>query len=246
MNFYFLFKGLRNSVLTAAVMGSLICALLLVIAISCTCRLHALRMLEHRLSSRETPLSRLSREFFFREPPPSYAVAVQGSQHHNLYVENLHYGVPVHRGRRRSRRPRHSRSSVVAPQLTALPRNCVLVNPDGTTVPSVEPVHLDSLGESSTSVTSPDSSSVVRPDIKEECIIPVTGDNQSGSKHTSEHKVTNNVQDRNSCPIIRPSSDSESLSLEPINVSVEDISDSVMDNSLDHYYCDSDSEPLVP
>ncbi|KAG8187240.1 hypothetical protein JTE90_020668 [Oedothorax gibbosus] len=104
---------LRNSVLTAALMGSLICALLLVIAISCTCRLHALRMLETRMAtSRETPLSRLSREFFFREPPPSYAVAVQGDNRRNLCVENLHYGVrpdvPVHRSRR-SRRSRHSR-----------------------------------------------------------------------------------------------------------------------------------------
>lgn len=235
---------MRNSVLTAAVMGSLICALLLVIAISCTCRLHALRMLEHRLTSRETPLSRLSREFFFREPPPSYAVAVQGSQHNNLYVENLHYGVPVHRGRRRSRRPRHSRNSIIA-QLPSVPRNCILVNPDGT-VPSPEPVHLDSVGESSTSVTSPDSSSAVRPDIKEECVIPVPGSNQSASKHTSGHKVINIIQDDSSCPIIRPSSDSESLSLEPMNLSVEETSDSVMNNSLDHYYCDSDSEPLVP
>lgn len=113
------FLGLRNSVLTAALMGSLICALLLVIAISCTCRLHALRMLETRLATtRETPLSRLSREFFFREPPPSYAVAVQGDPRRNLCVENLHYNnhheAGVYRPRR-GRRSRHSRNPVVVP-----------------------------------------------------------------------------------------------------------------------------------
>ncbi|XP_071038944.1 low-density lipoprotein receptor-related protein 3 isoform X2 [Parasteatoda tepidariorum] len=102
---------LRNGVLTAALMGSLICALLLVIAISCTCRLHALRMLDSRILSRETPFSRLSREFIFREPPPSYAVAVQNDPRRNLCVENLQSGVQIYHNRRRSRRHRHSRSS---------------------------------------------------------------------------------------------------------------------------------------
>lgn len=94
---------LRNSVLTAAITGSLICALLLVIAISCMCRLHALRSLEHRLAARETPLSRMSREFFFREPPPSYAVAVGPN-----CVENSHYAP---RRPRRSHR-RHHRNAL--------------------------------------------------------------------------------------------------------------------------------------
>lgn len=235
---------LRNSVLTAAVMGSLICALLLVIAISCTCRLHSLRMLEHRLSSRETPLSRLSQEFFFREPPPSYAVAVQGSQHHNLYVENLHYGVPVHRGRRRSRRPRHSRNSMPVPHLSTVPRNCVLVNPDGT-VPSPEPVDINSTGESSSSVSSPDSSSAATPGTKDDCVIPISGKNQSICNDTIGDKETSVIQNDN-CPVHRLTSNSESLSLEPINASLEDTPDTVQNSSSDHYYCDSDSEPLVP
>lgn len=95
---------LKNSVITAAIMGSLICGLLLVIAISCTCKLIALRNVEqqqlsesqiegrggssHSSYSRsfpfafgesDTPLFRLEQEFFYREPPPSYAAAMGGS-----------------------------------------------------------------------------------------------------------------------------------------------------------------------
>lgn len=224
-------------------MGSLICALLLVIAISCTCRLHALRMLEHRLTSRETPLSRLSREFFFREPPPSYAVAVQGSRHNNLYVENLHYGVPVHRGRRRSRRPRHSRSCPTAPQLPSVSRNCVLVNVDGT-VSQPESVEVSSMqiGESSNSVPLADSS-IERPSSKNERVIPLSGESHNVQKDTTHDKDIDHAGVNNA--IISHASDSESLSLEPINVSVEETSDSVQNTLSDHYYCDSDSEPLV-
>ncbi|KAI1297126.1 Low-density lipoprotein receptor-related protein 3 [Halotydeus destructor] len=95
---------LKNSVITAAIMGSLICGLLLVIAISCTCKLIALRQVEqHHLSDSlvdprivqgcarrghlpfslgggggetDSSLFRLEHEFFYREPPPSYAVAM--------------------------------------------------------------------------------------------------------------------------------------------------------------------------
>lgn len=84
-------------------MGSLICGLLLVIAISCTCKLIALRNVELQTAAgdergssdtprvggvtyprafpfpcndSDTPLFRLEHEFFYREPPPSYAAAV--------------------------------------------------------------------------------------------------------------------------------------------------------------------------
>ncbi|XP_042223956.1 uncharacterized protein LOC121867897 isoform X2 [Homarus americanus] len=77
---------LRNSVIVAAAMGGLVCSLLLVIAVGCTCRLYALRMgigrAQHhgqRVGRRSTPLaplSRLEQHLLQREPPPSYSVAV--------------------------------------------------------------------------------------------------------------------------------------------------------------------------
>ncbi|XP_069177941.1 uncharacterized protein [Procambarus clarkii] len=77
---------LRNSVIVAAAMGGLVCSLLLVIAIGCTCRLYALRVgmgraqhNGHRVGRRSTPLaplSRLEQHLLQREPPPSYSVAV--------------------------------------------------------------------------------------------------------------------------------------------------------------------------
>ncbi|KAF3833403.1 hypothetical protein F7725_024607 [Dissostichus mawsoni] len=49
-------------VITAAVIGSLICGLLLVIALGCTCKLYSLRMFERRVEA----------ELLRREAPPSY------------------------------------------------------------------------------------------------------------------------------------------------------------------------------
>jgi len=122
---------LKNSVITAAIMGSLICGLLLVIAISCTCKLIALRQVERHHSSShtspshishnydrsysingftgdsDTPLFRLEHGFFFREPPPSYATAVGGypSDRNNSYIEQIRQIRRQRRLRRNRRRP---------------------------------------------------------------------------------------------------------------------------------------------
>ncbi|KAM9824295.1 low-density lipoprotein receptor-related protein 12 [Neosynchiropus ocellatus] len=57
-------------VVTAAVIGSLVCGLLLVVALGCTCKLYSLRLFERR--SFETQLSRVEAELLRREAPPSY------------------------------------------------------------------------------------------------------------------------------------------------------------------------------
>lgn len=113
-----------------------------------------------------------------------------------------------------------------------------MVDPDGTPIPL--PVDSNSNGETSASLPSPNPSSVVIP--KDDCEIPVSGDTQSILNDTASDKSHSS----NTCPVIRPTSDSESLCLEPINGSFEETSDSVQNVSSDHFYCDSDSEPLVP
>ncbi|XP_023227627.1 low-density lipoprotein receptor-related protein 12-like isoform X2 [Centruroides sculpturatus] len=67
---------LKNSVVSAAVMGSLVCGLLLVVAVGCTCRLYSLRLVERRALDRETQMSRFLPEAVHPEPPPSYASSV--------------------------------------------------------------------------------------------------------------------------------------------------------------------------
>ncbi|XP_034236022.1 low-density lipoprotein receptor-related protein 3-like isoform X2 [Thrips palmi] len=98
---------IRNSVITAAIMGSLLCGLLLVIAVGCTCRLYSLslkglggssssgsssnaQLQSASAASQTTSTSPRScatalpsiptlpgdEEFYFREPPPAYSVAV--------------------------------------------------------------------------------------------------------------------------------------------------------------------------
>ncbi|XP_053203771.1 low-density lipoprotein receptor-related protein 3-like isoform X2 [Panonychus citri] len=118
---------LKNSVITAALMGSLICGLLLVIAISCTCKLIALRQIEQQRQAQDdsscgTSINNIyssshiyqspDSEYFYREPPPSYASAVSGIDE---------YGAPCSssssssRRRPRRLRPRNRRRPPTPP-----------------------------------------------------------------------------------------------------------------------------------
>uniref|UniRef100_A0A8C6T6Z8 Low density lipoprotein receptor-related protein 3 n=1 Tax=Neogobius melanostomus TaxID=47308 RepID=A0A8C6T6Z8_9GOBI len=59
-----------RKVITAALIGSLVCSLLLVIALGCALKLHSLRNREYR--SFETQMTRMDEDFVHREAPPSY------------------------------------------------------------------------------------------------------------------------------------------------------------------------------
>ncbi|KYO32603.1 hypothetical protein Y1Q_0007789 [Alligator mississippiensis] len=59
-----------QKVITAALIGSLVCGLLLVIALGCAFKLYSLRTREYRAF--ETQMTRLEAEFVRREAPPSY------------------------------------------------------------------------------------------------------------------------------------------------------------------------------
>ncbi|XP_067905117.1 low-density lipoprotein receptor-related protein 3 isoform X2 [Heterodontus francisci] len=59
-----------RKVITAALIGSLICGLLLVIALGCAFKLYTLRTREYRAF--DTPMTRLEADFVQREAPPSY------------------------------------------------------------------------------------------------------------------------------------------------------------------------------
>lgn len=117
---------LRNSVIVAAAMGGLVCSLLLVIAVGCTCRLYALRVglgrsqhHGHRVGRRSTPLaplSRLEQHLLQREPPPSYSVAVNDPS-------ALLFGGSLSRHWRRQRRRPPAPPDGVLPPLPAPLRN---------------------------------------------------------------------------------------------------------------------------
>ncbi|KAM8877411.1 LOW QUALITY PROTEIN: low-density lipoprotein receptor-related protein 3 [Synchiropus picturatus] len=59
-----------RKVITAALIGSLVCSLLLVVALGCALKLHSLRSREYRAF--ETQMTRMEAEFVQREAPPSY------------------------------------------------------------------------------------------------------------------------------------------------------------------------------
>ncbi|KAM9500044.1 low-density lipoprotein receptor-related protein 10 isoform 1-T2 [Clarias gariepinus] len=60
---------LPRKVITAATVGSLVCGLLLVIAMGCTCKLYSLRTREYSLFA---PITRQEAEFIQQQAPPSY------------------------------------------------------------------------------------------------------------------------------------------------------------------------------
>jgi hypothetical protein len=74
------------SIITAAIIGSLICGLLLVIAVGCMCRLYSLRLaVSHNYRIHHDEINCVPSglrsvphpdDFFHREPPPAYTVAV--------------------------------------------------------------------------------------------------------------------------------------------------------------------------
>lgn len=75
--------------ITAAIIGSLFCGLLVVVAVSCSCRLYALRLAQQQAAAAEGPMDSPSLfadsappDFWFREPPPPYAVAVGDQRYH--------------------------------------------------------------------------------------------------------------------------------------------------------------------
>ncbi|KAK6178161.1 hypothetical protein SNE40_012974 [Patella caerulea] len=74
-------SGSTTRVIIAAVVGSLICSLLLVVALGCTCKLYLLRTRDHCRQRHSTPLSRLQVELMGRRaPPPSYNEAMLTSR----------------------------------------------------------------------------------------------------------------------------------------------------------------------
>ncbi|XP_064640681.1 low-density lipoprotein receptor-related protein 12-like [Lineus longissimus] len=77
-------------VILAAVVGSLVCALLLVIAIGCIIRLFSVRFHEHHGGSRyETPMSRIQAEFMRRQAPPTYTEAMRTSRPFSEFIASV-------------------------------------------------------------------------------------------------------------------------------------------------------------
>ena len=101
--------------ITAAVIGSLICGLLLVIALGCTCKLYALRLQEHqRILQQSTPISRIQESIYARRmAPPTYLEAMATSrpfdemQREAAQSQGPASGRRSRRGRRRSRQGSH-------------------------------------------------------------------------------------------------------------------------------------------
>lgn len=78
-----------NLITIAAVAGSLICALLLVVAMGCTCKLYNLRMQQFHGPRHETPLTRMYAEFMRRRAPPPYHEAMLTSRPYDEVRQEL-------------------------------------------------------------------------------------------------------------------------------------------------------------
>ncbi|XP_035679142.1 low-density lipoprotein receptor-related protein 3-like [Branchiostoma floridae] len=98
-----------EKVITAAVIGSIVCGLLLVIALGCTCKLYALRLQDdprYQSTRFDTPMMRLQHELNRREAPPSYHVAVashgprQFQEAHTAFTQHVQAAMNMRPGRR--------------------------------------------------------------------------------------------------------------------------------------------------
>ncbi|KAL4235004.1 Low-density lipoprotein receptor-related protein 12 [Mactra antiquata] len=101
--------GTTKRVIIAAICGSMICALLLVILLGCSCKLYSVRNLDHhhRHIRHESPMSRMYAEFLRRRAPPPYHEAMLTSRNfeevQQEYLERMRNSRQNRRNRRRSR-----------------------------------------------------------------------------------------------------------------------------------------------
>ncbi|XP_060605544.1 low-density lipoprotein receptor-related protein 12-like, partial [Ruditapes philippinarum] len=109
-------SGTTKRVTIAAICGSMICALLLVILLGCSCKLYSLRTMDHhhRYPRHETPMSRLYAEFLRRRAPPPYHEAMLTSRNFDEvqqeYLERMRNSRRSHRGRGNRRRSRNQQT----------------------------------------------------------------------------------------------------------------------------------------
>lgn len=111
-------SGTSKRVIIAAICGSMICALLLVILIGCSCKLYYLRHIDpYHHVHHETPMSRLYAEFLRRRAPPPYHEAMLTSRNFDEvqreYLEQIRNS---HQNRRSRGNRRRSRNNQVQPQ----------------------------------------------------------------------------------------------------------------------------------
>ncbi|XP_071959713.1 low-density lipoprotein receptor-related protein 12-like [Antedon mediterranea] len=83
-----------NKVITAAVVGSIICGLLLVAALSCTCKLYQLHSGDPYQPSHSTsPMQEIEQQLLWREAPPSY-IASMASPHYSRAQQEFLSNIP--------------------------------------------------------------------------------------------------------------------------------------------------------
>ncbi|XP_014661661.1 PREDICTED: low-density lipoprotein receptor-related protein 12-like [Priapulus caudatus] len=119
--------GVKNSVIVAAIIGSLICSLLLVTSVACTCRLYSDREGGSLRLPRHLQHVRLEERVSARDLPPPYSMAV-GEVYQAPFDDNrcsmldhFRWSVMGRRGRARSS-PHSSRSACWSARLPPQPR----------------------------------------------------------------------------------------------------------------------------
>ena len=87
---------MSTNVITAATVGSIICGLLLVAALSCTCKLYQLRVVDRHPPTHISPLREIEDELMRREAPPSYTATVASphfDQAQRAFIEGIQAAV---------------------------------------------------------------------------------------------------------------------------------------------------------
>ncbi|XP_063970621.1 low-density lipoprotein receptor-related protein 3-like [Lytechinus pictus] len=113
-------------VITAAVVGSIVCGLLLVAALSCTCKLYQLYHSDPHPPTHTSPLSEIEDELMRREAPPSYTASMSSphfDEAQRAFIESLQAAAQARTSSNRSGRSSRRRNNSQPDRETAQQQN---------------------------------------------------------------------------------------------------------------------------
>ena len=187
---------MSTNVITAATVGSIICGLLLVAALSCTCKLYQLRVVDRHPPTHISPLREIEDELMRREAPPSYTATIASphfDQAQRAFIEGIQAAVMARQDTtsttNRERQPRPQRSLMRLLTNEGLQETAGLPNQND---PSVVPS-----GEDDANNTNSDPVSEGNANVETDTSPQTDRGNADGESTTESMQITNSENNEN-------------------------------------------------
>ena len=215
------FPDVSTNVITAAAVGSIVCGLLLVAALSCTCKLYQLHVRDRFPPSHMSPLREIEEELLRREAPPSYT-ATMASPHFDeaqrAFIEGIQAAV-IARNESRSSSRQNSARRQRGTFVRMLSRDCNV-----TADSQIQIQQDENTAESQT-----------------EMLPPSPAEMENDFDSTTQQEENNRVEN-GPPPLRRISGDRDTPTVSPSPVEVFPESDGIQQESASSSVSDTDSE----